>query len=73
MMVVDSDLPSALQVNSTITSESGGTCVCPRTAEDFTCEVDQDYQLCLGVIKRDIVTATAAVSAVTSVRPRPAP
>lgn len=56
------------QVNSTITSESGGTCVCPRTEADFACDLDQEYLMCLGVVKRDIVTATAAIAALTSVR-----
>jgi len=43
--------------------------VCPRTEADFACDNDQDYEMCLGVIKRDLVTATAAIAALTSVCP----
>ncbi|KAA8913132.1 permease family-domain-containing protein [Sphaerosporella brunnea] len=55
-----------IAVNSTITSESGGTCVCPHTAADPTCDNDPEYMMCVNVIKRDLVTATAAIAAFTS-------
>ncbi|KND92521.1 putative xanthine/uracil permease [Tolypocladium ophioglossoides CBS 100239] len=55
-----------IAVNSAIVADSGGTCVCPHTAEDPFCDKDQDYLLCLQGIKRDAVTATAAISALAS-------
>ncbi|TVY83062.1 putative xanthine/uracil permease [Lachnellula suecica] len=53
------------KVNATILTDSGGTCVCTDTA-DPTCLKDVDYNLCLGVIRRDFITGTAAISALTS-------
>lgn len=52
-----------ISVNSQIVSDSGGTCVC--NAAD-ACVKDQEYLLCVGEIKRDLVTATAAIAALTS-------
>ncbi|SPO03734.1 related to permeases [Cephalotrichum gorgonifer] len=46
---------------------TGGSCVCEGTAEDPTCAGDDEYALCVNVIKRDLVTATAAISALTSI------
>ncbi|KAB8297665.1 hypothetical protein EYC80_001473 [Monilinia laxa] len=54
-----------ISVNATILSDSGGTCVCSDTT-DPTCATDVDYNLCLGVIRRDFITGTAAISALTS-------
>ncbi|CZR67116.1 related to purine transporter azgA [Phialocephala subalpina] len=54
-----------ISVNATILSDSGGTCVCNDTT-DPTCSTDLDYNLCLGVIRRDFITGTAAISALTS-------
>lgn len=54
-----------IQVNATILTDSGGTCVC-TDATDPTCATDVDYNLCLGVIRRDFITGTAAISALTS-------
>ncbi|KAG8417313.1 hypothetical protein J3459_012407 [Metarhizium acridum] len=54
-----------IAVNASIVSDSGGTCVCPHTAADPTCDKDADYMLCTQDIKRDIVTATAAISALS--------
>ncbi|KAG6012041.1 hypothetical protein E4U43_007967 [Claviceps pusilla] len=56
-----------IAVNASIVSDSGGTCVCPHTAEDPTCDKDQSYLLCVQDIKQDIVTATAAISALACV------
>jgi AGZA family xanthine/uracil permease-like MFS transporter len=41
--------------------------VCPHTAADPTCDNDSEYMLCVNVVRRDIVTATAAIAAFTSV------
>ncbi|KAG4030823.1 hypothetical protein MFRU_011g02750 [Monilinia fructicola] len=54
-----------ISVNATILSDSGGTCVCTDTT-DPTCATDVDYNLCLGIIRRDFITGTAAISALTS-------
>ncbi|KAM4061143.1 permease family protein [Hirsutella rhossiliensis] len=55
-----------IAVNSSIVADSGGTCVCARTPVDPVCDKDQDYLLCVQAIKRDAVTATAAISALAS-------
>lgn len=54
-----------ISVNATILSDSGGTCVCNDTT-DPTCSADLDYYLCLSIIRRDFITGTAAISALTS-------
>ncbi len=54
-----------ISVNANITSQSGGTCVCPIDSPDL-CETDEQYLFCKQEINRDIVTATAAISALTS-------
>ncbi|KAF2204572.1 xanthine/uracil permease family protein-like protein [Delitschia confertaspora ATCC 74209] len=54
-----------ISVNSNITSQSGGTCVCPSTSPDL-CDSDPEYMLCVQEVNRDLVTATAAIAALTS-------
>ncbi|CAG8949118.1 hypothetical protein HYFRA_00002247 [Hymenoscyphus fraxineus] len=54
-----------ISVNATILTDSGGTCVCNSTT-DPTCATDVDYGLCLSTIRRDFITGTAAVSALSS-------
>ncbi|KAK5175296.1 uncharacterized protein LTR77_000434 [Saxophila tyrrhenica] len=54
-----------ISVNATIVSDTGGTCVCPPSSPDL-CETNQDYQLCLSGLKRDLTTGTAAISALTT-------
>ncbi|OAL75144.1 hypothetical protein A7D00_0742 [Trichophyton violaceum] len=54
-----------ISVNATILTDSGGPCVCTDT-KDPTCKTDIDYNLCLNVLKRDQITATAAISALSS-------
>ncbi|KAJ3572896.1 hypothetical protein NPX13_g4897 [Xylaria arbuscula] len=55
-----------LAVNASILSDSGGPCVCAQTPEDFTCDLDTEYLLCIAEVKRDLVTATAAIAAISS-------
>ncbi|KAF4469502.1 MFS transporter AGZA family xanthine uracil permease [Fusarium albosuccineum] len=55
-----------IAVNSSIVSESGGTCVCSTFDKTGLCVPDDEYQLCVAEIKRDAVTATAAISALAS-------
>ncbi|KAF2261975.1 xanthine/uracil permease family protein-like protein [Lojkania enalia] len=54
-----------ISVNASITSQSGGTCVCPPDSADL-CDSDPTYMLCVQEVNRDLVTATAAISALTS-------
>lgn len=56
-----------ISVNSNLVSQTGGTCVCPGLADDPVCDVDIDYLLCVQEVQRDLVTATAAISALTTV------
>ncbi|KAI0838114.1 hypothetical protein F5Y06DRAFT_297108 [Hypoxylon sp. FL0890] len=55
-----------LAVNSSIVADTGGTCVCNGGADDPICDVNEDYLLCAAEVKRDLVTATAAISALSS-------
>ncbi|KAL7784573.1 hypothetical protein V8C37DRAFT_395703 [Trichoderma ceciliae] len=55
-----------IAVNSSIVSDSGGTCVCNGGAADPICNTNEEYALCVQAIKRDAVTATAAISALAS-------
>ncbi|KAM0215105.1 hypothetical protein ACHAQD_008617 [Fusarium lateritium] len=55
-----------LAVNSSIVADSGGTCVCDSTPEDPICANNPDYLLCKNEVKRDLVTATAAISALAT-------
>ncbi|KAK6340829.1 hypothetical protein TWF696_009147 [Orbilia brochopaga] len=54
-----------ISVNATIITQSGGTCDCDRT-NDPTCEKSDEYKACLVVLNRDLITATAAMSALSS-------
>lgn len=53
-------------VNASIIADSGGTCVCNGTKSDPTCDADSDYMLCVAGVRRDLVTATAAIAALSS-------
>ncbi|KAH7135744.1 purine transporter [Dendryphion nanum] len=55
-----------ISVNSSITSDSGGTCFCAHTQADPFCDNTPEYMLCVQEVKRDLVTATAAIAALTS-------
>jgi adenine/guanine/hypoxanthine permease len=55
-----------IAVNASIVADSGGTCVCTPTNDDPICLRNEDYLLCTAQIKRDLVTATAAISALAS-------
>lgn len=56
-----------IAVVPSMVSLTGGTCVCEATAEDQTCSRDDDYTLCVNIVRRDLVTATAAIAALSSV------
>ncbi|CAG8639574.1 16340_t:CDS:2 [Dentiscutata erythropus] len=53
-------------VNAAIVADSGGPCVCQNPDIANTCIGDPDYAACQMVVKRDIITATAAVSCLAS-------
>ncbi|KAM5347172.1 hypothetical protein ACJ41O_010177 [Fusarium nematophilum] len=54
-----------IAVNASIVSDSGGTCVCPEI-QAGQCVPDQAYELCVQEVRRDAVTATAAISALAT-------
>lgn len=54
-----------ISVNASILSDSGATCVCTNT-QDPTCATDPVYNQCLLEVKRDLVTATAAIAGLAS-------
>ncbi|KAK6581063.1 hypothetical protein PZA11_006551 [Diplocarpon coronariae] len=55
-----------ISVNANITTASGGTCGPCLAQSPFDCPLQEDYGLCLGRLTRDFITATAAISALTS-------
>ncbi|CAG9946529.1 unnamed protein product [Clonostachys rosea f. rosea IK726] len=55
-----------IAVNSSIIADSGGTCVCESTEADPICEANTAYLLCKQGIRRDAVTATAAICALAT-------
>lgn len=54
-----------ISVNANITSQSGGTCVCPSDGPDLY-GTDPAYSIGVQEINRDLVPATAAIVALTS-------
>jgi adenine/guanine/hypoxanthine permease len=52
-------------VNASIISDTGGTCVCDPSSTDF-CATDDTYLACVADVRRDLITTTAAVSALAS-------
>lgn len=55
-----------IAVNSSIVSETGGTCVCNGGDEDPICDSNPEYLMCVQEIRRDLVTATAAIAALST-------
>lgn len=55
-----------IAVNASIVADSGGTCVCNGGADDPICVTNTEYLLCTQEIRRDAVTATAAISALAT-------
>lgn len=54
-------------VNAIILSQTGGTCVCNGGADDPICLNNTEYALCKDEIRRDLITATAAIACLSSV------
>lgn len=55
-----------ISVNANITSESGGTCVCPPESWSNHCNDNVEYLMCVEAVHRDMVTATAAIAALST-------
>ncbi|KAK1148201.1 hypothetical protein N8T08_010847 [Aspergillus melleus] len=55
-----------ISVNATITSDTGGTCVCPPESQADNCNTNTEYLLCVQEVNRDIVTATAAIASLAT-------
>lgn len=53
-----------ISVNASIVSDSGGTCVCNGPNN---CQTDETYLSCVQEVKQDLITSTAAISALASV------
>ncbi|EPE05338.1 purine transporter [Ophiostoma piceae UAMH 11346] len=54
-----------IAVNASVVSDSGGNCIC-NDPEDISCSTNLEYALCVNEVKRDLVTSTAAISALSS-------
>jgi AGZA family xanthine/uracil permease-like MFS transporter len=54
-----------IAVNASILADSGGTCVCPSTSTDH-CATDPTYLACVAEVRKDLITSTAAISALAS-------
>ena len=54
-----------ISVNSSILQSCGGTCECNRD-ENPTCDNDPEYSMCLTEFRRDLITATSAISTIGS-------
>ncbi|RMZ80874.1 hypothetical protein DV737_g2755, partial [Chaetothyriales sp. CBS 132003] len=55
-----------IAVNASIISQTGGTCVCDGSKDDPACNSNVEYTVCVQGIQRDLVTATAAIAALSS-------
>ena len=55
-----------IAVNASIVADTGGTCVCNGGTADPLCLNNEEYALCSQIVKRDVVTATAAISALAT-------
>ncbi|CAK9781787.1 permease [Cutaneotrichosporon oleaginosum] len=55
-----------ISVNASIVSQSGGTCKCPAESMFDLCDTNAEYMQCVQEIRRDMVTATAAIAALST-------
>ncbi|KAJ5658663.1 xanthine/uracil permease [Penicillium longicatenatum] len=55
-----------ISVNANITSTTGGTCECPADIASELCATNSEYLICVQEVKRDIVTATAAIACLST-------
>ena len=54
-----------ISVNASIIMQTGGTCVCPEGV-DCVNSPDATYTQCVAEVQRDLITTTAAISALAS-------
>lgn len=59
------DFPNEKQFDIDDSLDSGGTCICTSTT-DPSCRNDPDYLSCVNEVNQDLVTATAAIAALSS-------
>ncbi|KAF8197060.1 purine transporter [Pholiota molesta] len=52
-----------ISVNAAILSDSGGTCECPTSD---LCVNDESYLTCVNGVRQDLITSTAAISAIST-------
>ncbi|KAI0776915.1 permease family-domain-containing protein [Trametes elegans] len=52
-----------ISVNASIIKDSGGTCICPT---NDGCNSDPTYLSCVAEVRRDLITSTAAIAALSS-------
>ncbi|KAI1505873.1 xanthine/uracil permease family protein-like protein [Biscogniauxia marginata] len=55
-----------IAVNSAVLADSGGTCECPKGSQPG-CPDDKGYMMCQTDLKRDLITATAALAGLSSI------
>ncbi|KAI1111757.1 xanthine/uracil permease family protein-like protein [Nemania sp. NC0429] len=55
-----------IAVNSAVLSDSGGTCTCPQGTQPG-CPGDVSMSVCQTMLKRDLITATAALAGLSSI------
>jgi AGZA family xanthine/uracil permease-like MFS transporter len=55
-----------IAVNASIVADSGGPCVCNGGTDDPICAKNEEYLMCTQAVKRDAVTATAAISSLAT-------
>ncbi|KAF8309293.1 xanthine/uracil permease, partial [Clavulina sp. PMI_390] len=53
-----------ISVNASIISATGGTCICETTPDQ--CSTDAAYAACKEIVRRDLITSTAAASCIAS-------
>ncbi|KAH8602175.1 permease family-domain-containing protein [Bisporella sp. PMI_857] len=55
-----------ISTNAGILTDSGGSCICNGGADDPICLANVEYDACQATLRRDFITGTAAISALTS-------
>ncbi|CAO1631702.1 unnamed protein product [Parajaminaea phylloscopi] len=61
-IVITASMAYIISVNASILSDTGGPCVCTKTP----CTADVAYSICKEEVRRDYVTATSAMAAISS-------
>ncbi|KAI9022221.1 permease family-domain-containing protein [Phycomyces nitens] len=56
-----------ISVNSSIISDSGGTCVCEFSEADPVCSLNEDYMNCVYQVKLDLIMGTTIIAMISSI------